>query len=114
MGGRAAEEVVYGTLTTGAESDMQQATDIARQMVTRWGMSERVGPVTLARRTNEFLPGLDEGQDWRPYSDTTATLVDAEVQRILQQAHDRGMQLLEQHRPALDALAAALVQQETL
>ena len=114
MGGRAAEEVVYGTLTTGAEDDMQQATSLARQMVTRWGMSDRLGPVTLASRNNPYLADSDEYVGSKPYSETTATMVDAEVQRILEQAHDRGMELLQQYRPALDALAAALVQKETL
>jgi len=114
MGGRAAEEVVYGTLTTGAENDMQQATDLARQMVTRWGMSDRLGPVTLAPRGNPFLGGADGYTASQPYSETTATLVDAEVQRILQQAHDTGMRLIQEHRLALDALAAALVDKETL
>ena len=114
MGGRAAEEVVYGTLTTGAENDMEVASHLARQMVTRWGMSERLGPVTLAPRDNGFLPGGDDFDNRGPYSETTATLVDAEVQQILQQAHATGMQLLQQHRPALDALAAALLERETL
>ncbi len=114
MGGRAAEEVVYGTLTTGAEDDIQQATLLARQMVTRWGMSERLGPVTLASRENPYLPENDGFASSRPYSDSTATLVDAEVQRILQEAHDSGVELLEQHRAALDALAHALVEHETL
>jgi cell division protease FtsH len=114
MGGRAAEEVVYGTLTTGAEDDMQQATALARQMVTRWGMSEQLGPVTLARRDNQFLQDNEAYGGSMPYSETTATLVDAEVRRILQQAHDRGMDLLRQHRSALDALALALVDKETL
>ena len=114
MGGRAAEEVVYGTLTTGAESDMEQATNLARQMVTRWGMSERLGPVTLASPDNPYLAGADGYAGSRPYSETTATLVDAEVQRILQQAHDTGMEMLREHRPALDRLAHALVEHETL
>jgi cell division protease FtsH len=114
MGGRAAEEVVYGTLTTGAESDMEQATNLARQMVTRWGMSERLGPVTLAPADNPYLSGIDGFAGSTPYSETTATLVDAEVQRILQQAHDTGVELLRDHRSALDRLAHALVEHETL
>jgi cell division protease FtsH len=114
MGGRAAEEVVYGTLTTGAEDDIQQATALARQMVTRWGMSDRLGPVTLASRSNPYLPENEEFLGARPYSETTATLVDAEVQRILQQAHDNGVELLQEHRTALDALAAGLMEHETL
>ncbi len=114
MGGRAAEEVVYGTLTTGAEDDMHQATELARQMVTRWGMSERLGPVTLAPRESPYLPGTDGFGSSRPYSETTATLIDLEVQVIIKQAHDRGVELLRQHRHQLDALAEALVDKETL
>ncbi len=93
---------------------MEVATHLARQMVTRRGMSERLGPVTLAPRESSFLPGVDDLDNRGPYSETTATLVDAEVQQILQQAHDSGMQLLQHHRPALDALAAALLERETL
>ena len=118
LGGRAAEEVVYGTRTTGSESDMQQATSIARQMVTRWGMSEKLGPVTLAQRSDTFL-GQTEGDPygagpWRPYSDDTARLVDAEVQRILDESQAEAVRLLTQRRHELDALARALLQHETL
>jgi len=117
MGGRAAEEVVYGTLTTGAENDLQQATEIARQMVTRWGMSDKLGPVTLAPRDDPYLGGADRligfGES-RPYSDTTATLIDAEVQRIIQEAHDDSVQLIVHHRRELDAPAHALIERETL
>jgi cell division protease FtsH len=114
MGGRAAEEVVFGTLTTGAESDMQLATDLARQMVTRWGMSEALGPVTLAPRENPYLPGTDAYATARPYSETTATLIDAEIQRILREAHANGVRLIQQHRHTLDTLATALLDRETL
>ena len=117
MGGRAAEEVVYGTLTTGAENDLQQATEIARQMVTRWGMSDKLGPVTLAPRDDPYLGGADRligfGES-RPYSETTATLIDAEVQRILQEAHDVCLELIVHHRRQLDALASSLMEHETL
>jgi cell division protease FtsH len=113
MGGRAAEELIYGTRTTGAESDMQAATDLARQMVTRWGMSEKVGPVTLAPRENQFLPGSIGGSQ-QPYSETTARLIDAEVERILEEGYQSALQILGEHREALDALAAALLDKETL
>jgi cell division protease FtsH len=112
MGGRAAEEVVYGGRTTGAESDMQQATDLARQMVTRWGMSDTLGPVSLGGRENPYLSGDVMGG--KPYSETFATLVDTEVQRILQDNYARAVQLLQIHRPALDKLAEALIEHETL
>jgi cell division protease FtsH len=115
MGGRAAEEAVYGSRTTGAENDMEQATDLARQMVTRWGMSDRLGPVTLGGRDNPYLPGDQAGSlSGRTYSETFATLVDSEVQRILQENYARAVQLLTAHRSALDVLAAALVEHETL
>ncbi len=118
LGGRAAEEVVYGTRTTGAEDAMQQATSIARQMVTRWGMSDRLGPVTLAQRSTASL-GQPEGEPngasmWRPYSEDTARLIDAEVRRVLEDSHVEALRLLRQHRPELDALAQALLEHETL
>jgi cell division protease FtsH len=118
MGGRAAEEVVYGTRTTGAESDMQQATNIARQMVTRWGMSEKLGPVALAQRDDGFLdPAEGEARTpgvWRPYSEETARLIDAEVRRVLDQSYEDALRLLRQRRHELDALATALLEHESL
>jgi cell division protease FtsH len=117
MGGRAAESLVYGTRTTGAENDMQQATEIARQMVTRWGMSDQLGPVVLGPPSSPFLNGggADAGIGIaRPYSETTATRIDAEVQRIVQEAYDEAVRLLSAHRQALDRLAAALLEHETL
>ncbi len=115
MGGRAAEEVVYDGRTTGAENDIQQATDLARQMVTRWGMSDTLGPIALGGRENPYLPGdVSGGQGGKPYSETFATLIDTEVQRIAQDNYTTAVQLLRTHRAALDALAAALVEHETL
>ena len=117
LGGRAAEQIVYNTRTTGTENDMQQATSLARQMVTRWGMSERLGPVTLAPRQNPYLPGsvaVDAFGQERPYSETTAALIDAEVQRILEECYSEAVNRLREHRSALDALAAALLEHETL
>jgi cell division protease FtsH len=115
MGGRAAEEVVYGGRTTGSENDMQQATDLARQMITRWGMSERLGPVTLAPRDESFLRDPYGGFGGsRPYSEYTARLIDEEVERILNECYAEGVRLLREHRPALDRLAAALLEKETL
>jgi cell division protease FtsH len=115
MGGRAAEEVVYGGRTTGAENDMQQATDLARQMVTRWGMSEKLGPVTLAPRDDPFLSreGFGFGSS-KPYSEATAQVVDAEVERILQECYVNGVRMLKENRGALDRLATALLERETL
>ncbi len=117
MGGRAAEEVVYGTRTTGAESDMQQATSIARQMVTRWGMSDKLGPVTLARPSDGPVgdPESETGvAGWRPYSEDTARLIDAEIRRVLDDTYIEAVRLLRTQRHALDALASALLAHETL
>jgi cell division protease FtsH len=114
LGGRAAEEVVYGTRTTGAENDISQATQLARNMVTRWGMSERIGMVELAPPDNRYLgvPGGFSGA--RPFGEDTARLVDREVQRIIHESHVEAMRLLRQHRAALDALVTALLERETL
>src|SRR5207245_8145707 len=103
MGGRAAEEVVYGGRTTGAENDMQQATDLARQMVTRWGMSEKLGPVTLAPREDPFLardPFSGFGGS-RAYSEATAEVVDGGGERTRQECCAERMMLLRRRGGAL-------------
>jgi cell division protease FtsH len=114
LGGRAAEELVYGTKTTGAESDIEQATQLARSMVTRWGMSDRLGMVQLAPRENPYLntvPGFDGS---RPFSEETARTIDAEVRRIIGESYNEAHRLLGNHRRELDALADALLKRETL
>jgi cell division protease FtsH len=110
LGGRVAEEVVYGTITTGAESDIQQLTDLARGMVGRWGMSRAIGPVAVLPRdgSGPLLPGA------APTSDITQRLVDEEVHRIVEEAHAAVHQLLAEHRWRLDALTDALLREETL
>jgi cell division protease FtsH len=111
LGGRAAEEVVYGTRTTGAANDIEQATQLARNMVTRWGMSDALGMVQLAPRENPYL-GAFAGE--KPFSEETARLVDAEVHRIIDESHEQAKSLLRKHRSQLDALVAALLARETL
>jgi len=113
LGGRAAEEIVYGTKTTGAENDIEQATGLARRMVTRWGMSERIGLVQLAPKENSFL-GSDGFQGEKPFSEETAKAIDAEVLKIIGESHDEAKRLLTAHRKQLDALAEALLSRETL
>jgi cell division protease FtsH len=110
LGGRVAEEVVYGDITSGAESDIQQLTRIARGMVTRWGMSEAIGPVAVdgAEPQNALLPGSDG------VSQATQELVDAEVRRIVDGAHHDVTLLLTEHRDQLEALTRALLAAETL
>lgn len=114
LGGRAAEEIVYGTRTTGAEGDIEQASAVARNMVTRWGMSDALGMVQLAPRQNAFLGGSAAYGGDRPFSDQTARLIDTEVQRIINDCHDQAKRLLTKHRAALDALVQALLERETL
>ena len=113
LGGRAAEEVVYGTRTTGAENDIEQATSLARNMVTRWGMSDKLGLVQLAERENPYLRAGGFNLD-RSISDATSQVVDAEVRRIIGECHETAMRLLREHRAQLDALVRALLERETL
>jgi len=110
LGGRVAEEVVFGKITTGAESDIQQLTQIARQMVGRWGMSEAIGPVTVLPSEGEgpFLPGASET------SQDTQRVVDNEVHTLVESAHREVTRLLEAHREQLESLAQALLKAETL
>jgi len=112
LGGRAAEEIVYGTKTTGAESDMEQATDLARNMVTRWGMSEKLGLVQFATKANPYLGAGYAGE--RQFSEDTAKTIDEEVLAIMAKSHEEAKRLLNEHRKQLDALAQALVDRETL
>jgi cell division protease FtsH len=114
LGGRAAEEVVYGTRTTGAESDIEQATNLARNMVTRWGMSDKLGMVQLAPRQNAYLPGMDGYSGAKPFSEETARIVDAEVRTIIGECHAEARRLLVAHRKELDSLVHALLDLETL
>jgi cell division protease FtsH len=110
LGGRVAEEIVFGDLTTGAESDIQQLTAIARRMVGRWGMSRALGPIAVIPSDSQgpLLPGVSET------SERTQQAVDAEVQRIVGEEHTITTTLLTEHRPKLDSLAEALLQAETL
>jgi cell division protease FtsH len=110
LGGRAAEEVVYGETSSGAESDIEQLTELARQMVGRWGMSPAIGPITVIPRdgTGPFLPAAAE------VSPDTRTLVDAEVRRLVDDAHQEVLALLRENRGKLDALVSALLEHETL
>jgi cell division protease FtsH len=110
LGGRAAEEIVYGNITSGAESDIQQLTQIARQMIGRWGMSDAVGPIAVlpADGQGPLLPGVSET------SEATQRLIDEEVHRLVEASHEEASRLLEEHRDALENLAQALLKAETL
>ena len=110
LGGRVAEETVFGEISTGAESDLEQLTALARQMVGRWGMSDTLGPVSVIPRdgSGPFFPGASE------ISPQTQKLVDDEVRRIVAEAHDEVVTLLTDNRARLDSLAQALLDHETL
>ena len=111
LGGRAAEKLVYGVATSGAENDLQQVTEIARHMVLRWGMSEKLGPISFVAPQDDGLPPAFQHQ---PYSEATSELIDAEVRRIVEDSHREADRLLAEHRDKLEALAQALLKAESL
>jgi cell division protease FtsH len=110
LGGRASEKIIFDDLSTGAESDIQNLTQVARGMVGRWGMSDAVGPiaVTDGRQDGPLLPGVS------PSSEPTQELVDQEVRRIVEESEREVIELLERERDRLEALANALLDRETL
>jgi cell division protease FtsH len=112
LGGRMAEELVYGTISTGANNDLVGCTELARKMVREWGMSERVGPMAWGTQGMVFL-----GEDLmhsRDYSDETARVIDEEVERILREQEERARSTLREHRGGLDLVARALLEKETI
>jgi len=112
LGGRMAEDLVYGEVTNGASDDLRKATEFARRMVREWGMSERIGPMAWGSGGPVFL-----GEDWaqtREYSDETARIIDEEIERILRQAEDRTRETLHENRNGLDLVARALLEHETI
>jgi cell division protease FtsH len=116
LGGRAAEELVFGEISTGAGNDLERASEIARRMVVEFGMSERVGPVHLSRPRPTFLD-LREAQmpdGGRAYSEATAETIDEEVRRIIAESHDRAAEILRRDRPILDELASRLLEKEVV
>jgi cell division protease FtsH len=113
LGGRAAEKLVFNEYSAGAEDDLKRATQLARRMVTHWGMSERIGPVAF--RGNEEHPFLGkEFHEQREYSEHSARTIDEEITRILNSAAERAHELLLGNRDKLDLLAKALEEQEVL
>ena len=113
LAGRAAEELVFGEVTTGAANDLERATELARRMVCEFGMSERLGPVTLGRKAGPIFLGRDIVED-RNYSEAVASEIDREVRRIVEECYERAKQLLSQYRHALHALAERLLEEETI
>ncbi len=113
MGGRAAEKLVFDEFSAGAENDLNHATHLARRMVTHWGMSERLGPVTFRDSEDHPFLGREIAEQQR-FSEHTAQLIDEEVSRILRASDDRAREMLTRHRAELECLAQALEAEETL
>jgi cell division protease FtsH len=113
LGGRVAEELIVGDITTGAANDIERATKIARQMVTEYGMSDVIGPLTLGQKQHEVFLGRDF-QSQPDYSDSVAFEIDNEVRQMIDQAHDEALEILQQRRPKLDELAQTLIERETI
>ncbi len=113
LGGRAAEDVVFGDITTGAGNDLERATDLARAMVTRFGMSEKLGPRTFGNREELVFLGREISEQ-RNYSEQVAEQIDDEVKRIINSAYQRAKEILISYRVHLDAVVSGLLQKETL
>ncbi len=113
MGGRVAEEIVFHDPTSGAANDIEKATDIARRMVTEYGMTSAIGPVKLGQSSGEVFMGRDMGHG-RDFSDSMAEVVDEQVRALLEQAHNEAYEVLNANREILDKLALALLEKETL
>jgi cell division protease FtsH len=115
LGGRIAEEIIFGEeeVTTGASNDLQQVARVARQMVTRFGMSDQLGPVALGRQSGNVFLGRDIASD-RDFSDETAAVIDEEVRKLVDRAYDRAKEVLTDNRHVLDKLAEVLVEKETV
>ena len=113
MGGRLAEDLVFGEVTTGAGNDIERATDLAKRMVCEWGMSEKMGPLAYGQKSGEVFLGRDFGQS-SDYSQSTADSIDAEIRRIVNEQHERAKKILVDNRDILDKMAEALLVYETI
>jgi cell division protease FtsH len=113
LGGRAAEETVFGEITTGASNDLEKVTEIARNMVQRWGMSEKLGPLVYGKKEELVFLGKELGEQ-RDYSEAVAQQIDGEVQRIVTEAHDSALRILVENRERLDRIAETLIEIESL
>jgi cell division protease FtsH len=113
LGGRAAEETVFSDITTGASNDLEKVTEIARSMVQRWGMSEKLGPLVYGKKEELVFLGKELGEQ-RDYSEAVAQQIDGEVQRIVIEAHETALQVLNENRERLDRIAEALIEIESL
>src|SRR5204862_992961 len=113
LGGHAAEHVVFGEISTGAENDIEKATNIARKMVKEYGMSERLGTVALGHKEELVFLGREISEQ-KNYSEKTAEAIDEEIRRLIEHAHDQAMAILEERRNVLNLMSDELIVRETL
>jgi cell division protease FtsH len=113
LGGRVAEEIVIQDICTGASNDLERVTELAKRMVTEWGMSEKLGLVTYGSNSQTVFLGKDM-ETHNTYSDVTAKAIDDEMHAIIESQHDRCMELLKSHRSVLDNMARVLIEKETI
>jgi cell division protease FtsH len=113
LGGRVAEEVIYGEITTGAHDDLEKATKLARRMMTEFGMSDRLGPMTFGKRNDQVFLGRDFGHE-RDYGEQVASIIDEEVKGLIDTQYGRVKALIEKYRQHMDAIVAVLLEKETL
>src|ERR1041384_6560051 len=113
LGGRAAEELVFQEVTTGAANDLEKVTHTAKQMIMRFGMSEKLGPRVLGRNTDQPFLGREMGHE-PDYSDEVAREIDEEIRRVIEEAHDRATRVLQEHIEELHRISAILIERETI
>jgi len=113
LGGRAAEELVFHEITTGAANDLEKVTHTAKQMIMRFGMSEKLGPRVLGRNTDQPFLGREMGHE-PDYSDEVAREIDEEIRRVIEEAHDRATRVLQEHMTELHRISAILIERETI
>lgn len=113
LGGRVAEEIVFGDISTGAQNDLERSSELARNMVCTYGMSEKLGALTFGKKNKSLFLGTEYGEE-KNYSEETARQIDAEVKTVIQESYEKVKTLLKENRSTLDTLAARLEEKEVL
>jgi len=113
MGGRAAEDLIFKTFTTGAGNDIEQATEMARKMVCEWGMSDRIGPISFGKKDEQIFLGR-EMSTHKNYSESTAVEIDTEIKRIVDEGYERALNILKENLQNLHNISECLIEKENL